>query len=211
MPRSKGGFTYGRIVKDCAFPCRLDESCKHDVPGYRVLVSGATDDAPKVRKDVLAGNIGKLFIPEQMQAAMQAATEAATLPMPNVSYPYFKYNIFDIQWTKRRVSPEARESPSAAPAMPFTNAPVGPAPTSPVRGAAIGPLPTTTDADQVPEVGRVSPIPKDPLDIKGEVADQGEQGQKPLRGVIELPEGVNLPKPQKGMYLPIKYSCSQKF
>lgn len=77
VPRSKGGFTYGRIVGECALPCRLDEAHKHDVAGYRVLVS--PDNEAKVRKDVLAGNLGKLYLPEQMQAAMQAASEVASL------------------------------------------------------------------------------------------------------------------------------------
>jgi hypothetical protein len=54
-------------------------------------VSGSSDDAPKVRKDVLAGNIGKLYIPEQLQAAMQAASEAASLPIPNANVSYRSY------------------------------------------------------------------------------------------------------------------------
>eukprot|EP00026_Physarum_polycephalum_P002863 Phypoly_transcript_02872.p1 GENE.Phypoly_transcript_02872~~Phypoly_transcript_02872.p1 ORF type:complete len:594 (+),score=115.49 Phypoly_transcript_02872:625-2406(+) len=229
VPRSKGGFTYGRIVKECTFTCRLDDSVKHEIPAWRVLVSGTSDDAPKVRKDVLAGNIGKLYIPEQLQAAMQAASEAASLPTPNATAS-----------ARRRISPDARDpfpsvnsqptlslssyaQPSPTPVLNYAQALQGGAnltPTSPVAstspppldlvssvGAAMGDsvVPSDPSGDgyqtptpQTPTDGRISP-PSDPLVKKGEEPNDGTQ--KPLRGVLELPEGV-FAKAQKSGHKP---------
>ncbi|GAM19487.1 hypothetical protein SAMD00019534_026620 [Acytostelium subglobosum LB1] len=58
VPRSKGGFTYGGILKECKVPCKVGD-VKHEVQGYRVLVEKRKETT--IIKDLIVGNIGKIF------------------------------------------------------------------------------------------------------------------------------------------------------
>lgn len=210
VPRSAGGFTYGRIVKECTFTCRLDDAHKHEIPGWRVLVSGA-DDGPKVRKDVLAGNIGKIYIPEQLQAAMQAASEAANLSMATNG--------------RRRVSPDSRDntpttnlttvSPTSSLSLNYSHAVQQGSgegslvPTSPVNTSLSPTSPSFPSSAPAVIPSMVDPLGGNPsLDISGtspiadKKQDESDSGEpaKP-RGVLELPGNI-FAKAQKDAHKP---------
>eukprot|EP00005_Dracoamoeba_jomungandri_P010311 CAMPEP_0174274876 /NCGR_PEP_ID=MMETSP0439-20130205/59511_1 /TAXON_ID=0 /ORGANISM="Stereomyxa ramosa, Strain Chinc5" /LENGTH=520 /DNA_ID=CAMNT_0015366919 /DNA_START=660 /DNA_END=2222 /DNA_ORIENTATION=+ len=57
VPRSAGGFTYGKILSSWECPCPLG---KHKHPGWRVIISERVN--PRIVKDLLSVNIGKLHL-----------------------------------------------------------------------------------------------------------------------------------------------------
>eukprot|EP01132_Coremiostelium_polycephalum_P001152 gene1152-1461_t len=58
VPRSKGGFTYGCVLKECKVPCKV-EHVKHEISGYRVVVEKTLEHT--IIKDLIVGNLGKIF------------------------------------------------------------------------------------------------------------------------------------------------------
>eukprot|EP01133_Synstelium_polycarpum_P012627 gene12627-14824_t len=71
IPRSKGGFTYGCIVKDCRVPCKVDD-IKHEVQGYRVVVEKKKEAT--IIKDLIVGNIGKIYTIENQQPTVSTTS-----------------------------------------------------------------------------------------------------------------------------------------
>lgn len=60
VPRSRGGFTYGRIYCKQSVPCHLSERPKHIVEGLRILLSEDADPTNCLRKDVALQLLGKI-------------------------------------------------------------------------------------------------------------------------------------------------------
>ncbi|EGG22514.1 hypothetical protein DFA_04642 [Cavenderia fasciculata] len=67
IPRSKGGFTYGHVLKECKVPCKVGD-IKHEVRGYRVIVEKKETITVK---DLIVGNIGQIFVAQPVQQVQQ--------------------------------------------------------------------------------------------------------------------------------------------
>lgn len=61
IPRSSGGFTYGKVLKETNLNCRTANTLEtHPLQGWRVLVGGDVNNP--IRKDLVTSFIGKLTL-----------------------------------------------------------------------------------------------------------------------------------------------------
>jgi len=60
VPRSRGGFTYGRIFGKQSVVCSISDRPKHLVPGFRILLSEDAEPGACLRKDLAIEMLGRL-------------------------------------------------------------------------------------------------------------------------------------------------------
>ncbi|KAH3744758.1 Zc3h12a-like Ribonuclease NYN domain [Pelomyxa schiedti] len=92
VPRSRGGFTYGRVVSEHQTLCREEPSCPHTVMGARVLLSPPNTNNP-VRKDLPLCSIGVIPLDHELDHVTQTTKycsphlPTATIPTGNSTSP----------------------------------------------------------------------------------------------------------------------------